>query len=285
MDRPAPQRLDLRLANGCNLHAAQGGSGPDVVLVHGALSVIEDMLLGPYDALAERYRVTAFDRPGHGRSGRRRLEASIWRQAEALHEGAGRLGLDRPVVVGHSFGGSVALAWALRHPEAIGGLVLLAPLAFPEPRLEHLLFGPRAIPVMGDVIAMTSGPALDAMAAPALARAMFHPQQIPERMRTEFPLRLVMEPRHMQAEGEDLLEAISGLSAAAMLYPSCPLAVRILAGSRDRVVNPSLHSRGLAALLPRGQFSRIEGLGHMLHHFAQPQIVEAVSAVREAAAI
>ncbi len=285
MDRPALQRLDLRLANGCNLHAAQGGSGPDVVLVHGALSVIEDMLLGPYDALAERYRVTAFDRPGHGRSGRRRLEASIWKQAEALHEGAGRLGLARPVVVGHSFGGSVALAWALRHPEAIAGLVLLAPLAFPEPRLEHLLFGPRAIPVMGDLIAVTSGPALDALAAPALARAMFHPQPIPERMRTEFPLQLVMEPCHMQAEGEDLLEAISGLAAAAMLYPSCPLPARILAGSRDCVVNPSLHSRGLAALLPRGAFSRIEELGHMLHHFAQPQIVEAVSAVREAAAI
>ena len=284
MDRPAPQRLDLRLDNGCNLHAAQGGAGADVVLVHGALSVLEDMLLGPYDALAQHFRVTAFDRPGHGRSGRRRLEGSIWNQAAALHEGAAKLHLERPVVVGHSFGGSVALAWALRHPEAIAGLVLLAPVAFPEPRLEQLLFGPRAIPLVGDLLARTGGRAFDALAAPALAKAMFSPQPVPERMRTEFPLQLVMEPRHMQAEGEDALQGIAGLAAAAMLYPSCWLPVRILAGGSDRVVNPGLHGRTLAAMLPRGDFSRLEGLGHMLHHFAQAEIVEAVGAVREAAA-
>ncbi len=283
MNRPDPERLDLSLANGCNLHAAQGGSGADVVLVHGAVTVLEDMLLGPYDALAERFRVTAFDRPGHGRSGRRRLDASIWGQAAALQEGAERLGLKRPVVIGHSFGGSVALAWALRHPEAISGLVLLAPVSFPELRLEQILFGPRAIPLAGDVLARTGGRAFDALAAPALARAMFSPQPIPERMRNEFPLQLVTEPRHMQAEGEDAVQAVAGLAAAAMLYPSCRLPVRILAGSSDRVVNPSLHGRALAALLPRGGFSSLEGLGHMLHHFAQAEIVEAVEAVRAAA--
>ncbi len=59
--------------------------------------------------------------------------------------------------------------------------------------------------------------------------------------------------------------------------------MRILAGSQDRVVNPSLHARGLARLLPRGEYSQIEGLGHMLHHFAQAEIVDAVRAVGAAA--
>ena len=187
-------------------------------------------------------------------------------------------------MVGHSFGGSVALAWALRNPEAISGLVLLAPVAFPEPRLEQILFGPRAIPLVGDVLARTGGLTFDALAAPALARAMFSPQPVPERMRTEFPLQLVMEPRHMQAEGEDAIQGIAGLAAAAMLYPGCRLPVRILAGSSDRVVNPNLHGRAVAALLARGSFGSLEGLGHMLHHFAQAEIVEAVETVRVAAA-
>ncbi len=281
MDHSTPRRHDLPLSDGCSLHAAQGGSGPDVVLVHGSLSLLEDMLIGPYEALAAQFRVTAVDRPGHGRSGRPRLQGSIWRQADALNEASGRLRLERPVVVGHSFGGAVALAWALRHPASIAGLVLLAPIAFPEPRLEHLLFGPRAVPLAGDLIARTSAPAFDALAAPALARAMFWPQEVPDRMRAEFPLQLLLEPRHMQAEGEDALEAIPDLARAAMLYPTCRLPVRILAGSQDRVVNPSLHGRLLARLLRRAEFSRIEGLGHMLHHFAQPEIVAAVEAVRE----
>lgn len=283
MDHSAPRRHDLPLSNGCNLHAARGGAGADVLLVHGSLAVLEDMLIGPYDALATQFRMTAVDRPGHGRSGRRRLQGSIWRQADALNEASRRLGLERPVVVGHSFGGAVALAWALRHPESISGLVLLAPIAFPEPRLEHLLFGPRAVPLAGDLIARTTAPLFDALVAPALARVMFWPQEVPERMRAEFPLQLVLEPRHMQAEGEDALEAVTGLARAAMLYPTCRLPVRILAGSQDRVVNPSLHARGLARLLPRGEYSQIEGLGHMLHHFAQAEIVDAVRAVGAAA--
>lgn len=281
MISPAPQFLDLTLGDGCNLHAAQGGSGPDVVLVHGSLALLEDMLLGPYEALAAGFRVTAFDRPGHGRSGRRRLDASIWRQADALNEAAERLAVKRPVVVGHSFGGSVALAWALRHPASIAGLVLVAPLAFPEPRLEQLLFGPRAVPVLGDVMARTGGPVLDALAAPLLSRAMFAPQEIPARMRAEFPLELVLKPRNMQSNGEDALEAIFGLAVAATLYPSCTTPVRILAGGSDRVVNPTLHGQALAGLLPHGAFVRMEGLGHMLHHFAQAAIVEAVEAVRQ----
>ncbi len=284
MDRSAPRHLDLALASGCNLHAAQGGAGPDVVLVHGAVSVLEDMLIGPYDVLAEHFRVTAFDRPGHGRSGRRRLDASIWSQADALDEASRRLGLKQPVVVAHSFGGSVALAWALRHPQAIAGLVLLAPLAFPEPRLEHILFGPRAMPVAGDIISYTAAPLFDALMGPVLARIMFSPQDIPERMRAEFPFQLVLQPRSMQANGEDAVEAITGLGAATMLYPSCRLPVRILAGASDRVINPGFHSQNLSRLLPRGGFSRLPGLGHMLHHFVQPLILDAVREVQEASA-
>ncbi len=284
MHPSTPQHLDLTLENGCNLHAAQGGTGRDVVLIHGSVSLLEDMVLGLYDALAGAFRVTAFDRPGHGRSKRPRYQGSIWSQAAALDEGARRLELDRPVVVGHSFGGAVALAWALRRPEAISGLVLIAPIAFPELRLEQLLFGPRAAPLTGDLLSRTAGPVLGTLAAPALARAMFAPQEIPVRMREEFPIQLVLAPTSMQAEGEDALEALAGLSAAALLYPGCRVPAGILAGDRDLVVNPLMHGRNLARALPRGEFRQVRGMGHMLHHFAQAEIVEMVDTVRQKAA-
>ena len=69
---------------------AQAGDGPDVVLIHGAMTSAEDMVLGPFDALAERFRVTAFDRPGHGETHRPRLQGSlsqqtaIWRVAQSV---------------------------------------------------------------------------------------------------------------------------------------------------------------------------------------------------------
>src|ERR1700761_1114251 len=117
---------------------AQAGSGADVLLVHGAIVTLEDMVLALFPALSSRRRVTAFDRPGHGLSGRAGWTGTPWRQAEALHHAAVALGLDRPVVVGHSFGATVALAYRLQFPADTAGVVAVSPIAAPEVRLEHL---------------------------------------------------------------------------------------------------------------------------------------------------
>lgn len=76
------------------------GEGPDVVLLHGAMTSLEDMVLGPFDKLAERYSVTAFDRPGHGATRRDRLQGAPSQQMRRIREACASLGLRRPVVVG-----------------------------------------------------------------------------------------------------------------------------------------------------------------------------------------
>ncbi len=100
----------------------EAGVGDPVLLIHGAMTNLDDMLTGPFDDLAAEHRVIAVDRPGHGESTRRRLaDASPWRQAEIIHDAAAELGVERPIVVGHSFGGAVALAYAMRFPRETAG--------------------------------------------------------------------------------------------------------------------------------------------------------------------
>ena len=140
---------------------SQTGAGPDVVLIHGALMTREDMVLSLFAALGDSFRVTAFDRPGHGESRRVGLTGSPWRQAEAVHAASRALGLQPAVVVGHSHGGAVALAHALQFPDATPGVVALAPIAFPELRLEHLLFAPRGMPGFGRALNQAASAALD----------------------------------------------------------------------------------------------------------------------------
>jgi pimeloyl-ACP methyl ester carboxylesterase len=73
------------------------------------------------------YRVIIFDRPGFGHSERPR--GRVWtaaEQAELLHKALLQLGVERPVVVGHSWGTLVALALAVRHLADIAGLALLS---------------------------------------------------------------------------------------------------------------------------------------------------------------
>lgn len=101
-----------------------GGQGPAVLLLHGLASTshIWD-LVAP--RLARRHRVAAFDQRGHGLSGKPSSGYGYERVSEDALAVIRRLGLDRPVVVGHSWGASVALQVAVRFPRRVAGAVLL----------------------------------------------------------------------------------------------------------------------------------------------------------------
>lgn len=266
----------VALSDGSAVAASQSGAGADVLLIHGALVTREDMLLSLAPALDGEFRVTAVDRPGHGDSTRGGWTGSPWRQAQALHEASWRLGLKRPVVIGHSHGGAVALAYALQFPRETAGVVALAPIAFPELRLEHLAFAPRGLWPMGMAFNQLLSPTIDRLLLPLLWRAMFMPQAVPPRYAAVFPFAKAGRAAQTEAEGEDALLLNPGLVRSTMNYGRCDVPTRIFGGDRDLVVNNALHGQMAARLLPNGAYQTLPGLGHMLHHFAQAPIAQAV---------
>lgn len=266
------------MPDGHEIGYVQAGQGRDVVLIHGTLTTMDDMVLGPMDRLARDFRVTAFDRPGHGLSTRGRLEGTLTQQASRLHEAVTLLGLDRPTLVGHSAGGTVVVHYALRFPDTIAGVVALAPIVLPEPRLEQVLFGGRAWLGAGDVLAGTFGPLMDAALNPVLWNAMFLPQVMPDRFRARFPFGRAGRPSQMQATGEDAVEFPAGLLWNLAHYYDCPVPVVVLGGDRDIVVNP-LHGRALATMLPHARYVALPGYGHMIHHFRANAIADAVGEI------
>src|SRR6266481_7578084 len=99
--------------DGTLLHFVVRGAGPPVVLIHGNPGSGQDWtrLFAP---LAAHHEVVAFDRPGHGRSQRpRHIDATIEVQARLLHDALKQLHVERPIVVGHSWGGALALVYAI----------------------------------------------------------------------------------------------------------------------------------------------------------------------------
>ena len=106
------------------MHCLRSGDGPAVLLLHGGASDSRDWL-ATMAALSGRFTFYAPDMIGFGRSDRK--EAGYY-LADFTDFAAGlidRLGLDRPAVVGHSFGARVGLDVALLHPEKVGKLVLI----------------------------------------------------------------------------------------------------------------------------------------------------------------
>lgn len=268
-----PARAILRVDD-LDIAYAEGGEGPPVVYLHGALMTLDEGVISLYQSLASRYRAILFDRPGHGSSGRGLATGSPWRQAALVRRALDQMGVERPVIVGHSFGGAVAMAYALRFPAQAAGVVALAPIAFPELRLEHLLFGWRATPMVGEWL---SGLAtrVDEALLPALWGGMFAPQVTPAEFAAAFPFAVASSRREMKADGEEAAAMAADLARSALSYWTCRVPVRVLHGERDVVVNP-MHGRGLAFQVPDGRFESLPGLGHMAHHFAQERVLAAV---------
>ncbi|HKQ29588.1 MAG TPA: alpha/beta hydrolase [Burkholderiales bacterium] len=103
-----------------------GSEGPYALLLHGITSNAQAWWRVAPRLVELGYRVVAFDMPGHGNS-RETTDHRIESVAESIAEAAADLGIDRMLLIGHSWGGSVALAMAARWPERVSRLVLIDP--------------------------------------------------------------------------------------------------------------------------------------------------------------
>lgn len=275
--------ITVDTGQGRSLHALQTGTGPDLVLIHGALATHHDWREGPADALAKTHRVTIVDRPGHGASERPRFLGTPRDQAEQIAAGLTRLKVERAVVVGHSFGALVALALAERLPARVAGLVLVSPLVFPEPRLlEHSFFAPRAAPLLGPLLSRIAGATgMDRMMLERVQRDMFAPAPVPAAWKESFPYERVLDSDVLVAEGEDAAAILPMSPAAAIDLRRVAAPVRIVAGTGDRIVSHERQGKALARSLQNADIAEIVGAGHMLHH-SHPEHV--LAAVREVTA-
>jgi pimeloyl-ACP methyl ester carboxylesterase len=267
--------------DGVRLHYAEWGEGEPVVLINGNGTMVHDWALsGLVGLAAQQYRVIAIDRPGYGYSERPRDRVwSARAQAALLAEAIARLGLARPVVVGHSWGGLVAAALGLDHPEAARGLVLLSGYYYPTARLDVWLFSPPAIPVVGDLMRHTISPPLTRLIAPQIMRKVFAPRPVPARFAERFPLGLALRPLSIKASAEDSGLMVPSAAALQHRYGELDLPTAVLVGSGDQIITPERQSGQLAGDLPHGDIKVLQGLGHMIHYDAQEEIIAAIRRV------
>ncbi|HEY0112114.1 MAG TPA: alpha/beta hydrolase [Allosphingosinicella sp.] len=262
-----PRTLDL--GPGRSLHTLQSGRGPDLVLIHGAMTTGHDWLQSPVaEVLRKRHRITILDRPGHGLSARPRFAGTPRDQADQIAEGLAEIGIRKAVFAAHSFGGLVTLALAERHSTMVAELVLIAPLAFPEPRLiEHGMLAPRSAPVLGPLFSQFAEfTQLDRPMVEVLHKVMFAPEAVPEQWKETYPYELILTAGAMVAEGEDSAAMLPMSPAGTIDMRSINVRTQVLTGTSDRVVEDERQAKALARQLPHGSLMEVEGAGHMLHH-------------------
>ncbi|MEO1292608.1 MAG: alpha/beta hydrolase, partial [Pseudomonadota bacterium] len=264
--------------NGSNVHVTdQGpttGTGrPPVVLLHGASINLRDWTFSHARQLSNQQRVIAMDRPGFGYSDRRDGEGSAAAQAAQLRATAAAMGATRPIVVGHSWGAAVALAWALDAPDEISGVVSVSgatmPWGFGADVLDGLGIGRLGVDYYMSSLARGAG---EGSIERFVARA-FQPQTPPRGYLSYVGAPLSLRAGTLQANSEDLAGLHPALSEQSGRYETLRVPVEILHGDRDWLLSVAQHVTAFAERVPDARVRIASGVGHMAHH-ARPDLLQ-----------
>jgi pimeloyl-ACP methyl ester carboxylesterase len=268
---------------GGRLHVVELGAvdAPPVLLLHGASGNLKDLRVAIGDTLAQRYRVILVDRPGHGWSDRPdgRADALPSTQARLIHQAMTSLGIKKPIVLGHSWSGALATAYALAYPDDVRGLVLLAPVTHPWPGGIGWINDVVAMPVIGQLLARTLVlPTGYFMLKPGVA-AVFKPDTPPPDYGARPSVAMLLRPAEFIANAEDLADLKAFVTAQAPRYGELKMPVEIIAGGKDPVVYTDIHSRAIARQAPQAVLTVLPGLGHMVQFAAADQAIAAIDAI------
>ena len=258
------------------LHYVRRGSGRPVVLLHGSDGFLQDYTLTVMDRIAAGADAIAFDRPGHGYSelppG---ASATAPVQARLIHGALRKLGVERPILVGHSWSGLLLLYYAWKYPDDVSGLVLLAPWIYPgrlgEPFLRFvsqpwisIVLYPLFVPIKRFVIHqyLVQG---------------FHPASVPETYSLQAETLWLRTPRQLAAtarENSGNRRALRGFSPDLV---SSAIPVVVVVGDQDRVTPPDRQARRLKEELPQARLTVLLGTGHELAHSVPDAVIDAIA--------
>jgi pimeloyl-ACP methyl ester carboxylesterase len=247
------------------VHYIDRGNGPAIVFVHGLCGNLRNFAYLDMDRLARSHRVIVIDRPGAGRSVRGAdSPANIYAQARMVAQCIEKLGLDKPVLVGHSLGGAIALAVGLNHPQAIRRLALIAPLTHEESTPPGAFKGlVLPSPFVRKLVSWTLAIPMSIINSRKAIAAVFAPETMPK----DFPFRggglLGLRPHVFYAASSDLVCAPEDLPDMERRYASMTVPVDVLYGRGDRILNVKRQGEALKQKLDRVNLRVIEG-GHML---------------------
>jgi pimeloyl-ACP methyl ester carboxylesterase len=218
------------------------------------------------------------DRPGHGYSDRpensRRLDVQAALMAEVLETYApGR----RAVVVGHSFGGAVALRLALDRPDLVDGLVLLAPVSHDWGGGGMAWYNQwGAPPLIGHAFSQLV-PIVGPSAAESGVESTFAPEPVPENYYEQAGTPLLFRPEVFRANARDLTSLQAQVRKQSERYGELAMPVVVFSGEDDTVIKPELHVGELRQQVPGIRVIELDGVGHMPHHSVGEQVIAEIA--------
>jgi pimeloyl-ACP methyl ester carboxylesterase len=260
--RPLGNFIDL---DGNRIHYVDRGRGPTIVMIHGLTGQLRHFTYALMDLLTDEFRVIALDRPGSGYSRRANAaSARLTAQGDLIAKFIQTMGVERPLVVGHSLGGAISLAIALDHPECAGGFALVAPLTHPQDEAPAPF---RGLVIQSNwirkLVAWTIATPVSIRRGQQTLAFVFGPEKPPADFPTKAGGLLTLRPKNFIGASQDVIGVALDLPAMVERYSSIAAPIAILFGKDDGILNYQANGTLMQNKVPGLTVELMPG-GHML---------------------
>lgn len=250
---------------------------PPIVFIHGASANLRDPMVAMRNKLEGRAQLLFIDRPGHGRS-QIGSKANILPdgQADAIAVVMEKRGIAKAIIVGHSYGGAIAAAFALRHPEKVAGLLFLSPAVYDWPGGVSWYYDAARVPVSGVLFSTLIAPPAGLLAIAGATKSVFAPNRVPENYIKKTNALQALRPLAFRHNALEVASLNDWAKVASRRYPTIKAKTIIITGDADGVVSPEIHSRQLANAIKDAQLFVVHNLGHKPDYIAGDLVVAAI---------
>ncbi|SDZ30149.1 Pimeloyl-ACP methyl ester carboxylesterase [Jannaschia faecimaris] len=277
---PEGEILDV---DGVPVHAVIRGTGPDLVMLHGASGNSREFTFDLMGRLSDRYRCIAFDRPGLGYTGHTHpkyatpftsASESPAEQAALLARAHAEIAESTPLVLGHSFGGTIALAWGLDHPAR--ALVLLSAASNTWKGGLGPLYAVNASAPGGALAVPLLTATVGQDRLRAITKAIFAPDPMPEGYFDHVGGQLTLRRDSLRSNARQVNGLKPHIIEMEKRYSTLTLPIEMIHGTDDTIVPADIHARVLIDMIPNGCLTMLNGVGHMPHHVDPEATIAAV---------
>ncbi len=270
--------------DGINIHYVKKGTGPHLIMFHGAGGHLKDFTFDLVDRFAKDYTVIAFDRPGHGYTSLpNKKGATLADQSELLRKAAHELGVKSAYLMGYSFGGALSLHIATHTPEFVRGLILVSAVSMPTPYPIHINYRVMAKPIIGPILMAIATAFYRNTYFRDSYETIFAPQGSPKGYLDHVGVNISVRFKNFVENSRQLNILLPQVLAQSKSYPNLKMPIELIHGTTDVSVPASEHADKFIQVVPHANLVTVKGMGHGTHQLATQQIEAAVKAVSAAA--
>ena len=267
--------------NGLQMHGyVEGDGSQDIVFIHGAFINLRDWVFATRSLSKLDSRLIYIDRPGFGYSERNENKWDAERQADLARLYVKNIHGKNLILVGHSWGAMVAMAWAAKFPEEVKGVVSIAGLNMPFSGVSKLANDTGLLRLAYELYFTSVAKRANSGSIEKFAGRMFQPQDIPSGYLDYVGSDLSRRRSTIKANRGDLLITSRALDQNYTSYGRIEMPVEIIHGNEDFLLPFKSQAVAFNKAIPNSRLHILPNVGHMTHHFALKELSNSIRYIR-----